>query len=139
MDQEHRQILAGLKKVLSDLRTIKDIMQQDGGDHLKLGEWRIYHQMINKDLNNIGQKVRALEADNSEVRVSYQDKLEQLSLEHEAQIQEIRKKYDAQIDNLRSNDHQQDLAHAKLSTKIGVILGLVGGPAGIAALIFSLL
>jgi len=110
VDNEHKQILDGLKKILIELHTtqqkLEDRLSQLDEKYVLIREWRIYHDIINRDLKNLGDKIREVEK---------------------------------QVKSINEKNQKQDIEHTKLATKIGTIIGLLGGLGGLTAIVLKLI
>lgn len=65
-DKEYKQIINGLKAILKSLKenqeSLIERLNNLDEEYVKLGEWKIYHEIISRDLQNLGDKIRDVEA-----------------------------------------------------------------------------
>lgn len=111
MDQEnYKQIISGLKQILSELHKTQQSLQNrlDALDekYVLLGEWKIYHEILNRDLRNLGDKIREVERN---------------------------------LELIRRENNKQNLQLNTISTKVATILGIVGGLGGLGAILWKLI
>ena len=114
MEQEHKQLLDGIKKILNEIYDLKNNLDKI---YLSKESWSIYHETINKDLNNLGKMVR----------------------EFEKQVKEIVSEFQKQFKEIVSENHRQNIQHTRLSSKVGTIIGICGGLSGLGVLLMTFL
>lgn len=65
MDKDElREIIGGLRRILSEIQSLKDDLR---GEFVSREAFDIYFQQLNKDLNNLGEKIRSVEKSTKEL------------------------------------------------------------------------
>ena len=105
MEDKHKQLLDGLEKILKGLNHINSNINQLDEKYLRLNEWKIYHEHMTRDLNNLGDKVRSMEKVVKEELSNYSGRV------------------DDRLSKLESKNHDQDIATTKISGKVASIIG----------------
>lgn len=125
MDLEHKQLLDALEKILKNLNHIHNDITKLDEKYLRSESWKIYHDNLSKDMNNLGNKVREVEKNTKQNIRELEDLMKQ-------EIININKS----LDETNKTNQKQDIAFTKLSTKIVTILGILGGTSGIGLFIW---